>query len=127
MAHPPSASKRHRQSLRRRERNRVRRGAARTAVRRARELIEAGQQEEAQEAVRQAASIMDRAARRGVLHANNAARRKSRLMHQLKTSQATTGEAEAPKRRTRATAKTRASSTRTKSSTRTTKSRSKKS
>ena len=42
MPHTLSARKRLRQSLRRRERNRARQGAARTAVRQARELIEAG-------------------------------------------------------------------------------------
>ncbi len=79
-AHSLSAIKRHRQSVRRRERNRARRTAARGAVRRARELIASGNQEEAQAAVREAASVLDRAARKGVIHPNNAARRKSRLM-----------------------------------------------
>ena len=80
MAHSLSAIKRHRQSLRRRERNKTRITAARSSVREARELIAAGSQEEAQEAVRSASSVLDRAARRGVLHPNNAARRKSRLL-----------------------------------------------
>ena len=103
MAHSLSAKKRHRQSLRRRERNRGRVSAARSAVRKARELIATGAQDEAQAAVREAASILDRAARKGVLHGNNAARRKSRLMRQVNALQA--GGAErvvAPKRRTRA-------------------------
>ena len=80
--------KRHRQSLRRQERNRARRTAARTAVRQARELIVAGNEDEAQAAVRRAGAVLDRAAHKGVLHANNAARRKSRLAHQLKVAQA---------------------------------------
>jgi small subunit ribosomal protein S20 len=115
VAHPPSASKRHRQSLRRRERNRARRTVARSAVRRARELIAAGAQDDAQAAVREASSILDRAGRKGIVHANNAARRKSRLMRQLNALQeARAEEAAPPKRRTRTTAKPRASAAKTK-------------
>ena len=107
MPHPRSAKKRHRQSLRRRERNRARQSAARTAVRQARELMVAGASDEAQAAVRETTSILDRAARAGALHGNNAARRKSRLMRQLNALQAApAAEAAAPKRRTRAAAKT---------------------
>ncbi len=83
MAHSLSASKRHRQSLRRRERNRVRRSAARSAIREARENIAGGDQEQAAAAVRRAVSVLDRTARKGVIHANNAARRKSRLMRRF--------------------------------------------
>ena len=115
MAHPASARKRHRQSLSRHERNQARRSAARTAVRRARELIAAGAQEEAQAAVREAGSILDRAVSKGVLHANNAARRKSRLMRQVNAlQQAGPEEAPAPKRRARAATKPRASAARAK-------------
>lgn len=115
MAHSPSAGKRHRQSLRRRERNQARRSAARTAVRRARELLAAGAQEEAEGAVREASSILDRAARKGAVHANNAARRKSRLMRQFNALQEAPAEETAPpKGRTRTTAKPRASGARTK-------------
>lgn len=122
MAHSASAIKRHRQSLRRRERNKTRITAARSSVREARELIAAGSPEEAAEAVRSASSILDRTARRGVLHPNNAARRKSRLARQLNALQggATTA---APKQRTAA----RASGGRAKTATRKTPSRGKKS
>lgn len=83
MPHPVQAKKRHRQSLRRGERNGARRSAVRTAIRRARELVEAGKQEEAETAVREASAILDRAANKGILHPNNAARRKSRLARHL--------------------------------------------
>jgi len=72
-----------RSSLRRRARNQVYRSRARTYVRQARSLIEAGQFEQAQEAVRLAASALDKAAQKKVIHKNNAARRKSRLMRML--------------------------------------------
>lgn len=83
MANKKSAIKRLRSADRRRLRNRVYRGGARTIVRKARQLIEAGREEEAREAVRRAASALDKAAEKGIIHKNNAARRKSRLMRQL--------------------------------------------
>ena len=83
MANKKSAIKRLRSADRRRLRNRVYRGGARTIVRKARQLMEAGREEEAREAVRRAASALDKAAEKGIIHKNNAARRKSRLMRQL--------------------------------------------
>lgn len=59
------------------------RGRARTADKRARRLIEEGRLEEAREAVRRAQAALDKAAKKGVIHENKAARRKSRLMEQL--------------------------------------------
>ena len=100
MAHAKSAIKRHRQSLRRRERNQGQRTAARSAVRKARELMAAGSRDEAVVAINEASSILDRAAQKGVLHSNNASRRKARLMRQLNKAQAPAAE-EAPRRRLR--------------------------
>ena len=83
MANKQSAIKRLRSAERRRLRNRVYLGGARTAVKKARQLIDKGRIEEAREAVRQAASALDKAAEKGIIHKNNAARRKARLMRQL--------------------------------------------
>ena len=80
MANSKSAIKRLRSARRRYVRNRVYRGGARTATRKARHLIETGRFEDAREAVRVASSALDKAAQKGILHKNNAARRKSRLM-----------------------------------------------
>ena len=80
MAHSTSPEKRHRQSLKRRERNRSVRSAARTSVTKARGLIATGAMPDAETAVRQAVSVLDKAQEKGIIHANNAARRKSRLM-----------------------------------------------
>ncbi len=80
-----SAAKRMRQDVRRRERNRSYRSAARTAVKNARVLIEESDPE-ALEAVRRASMALDKAAKHGAIHANNAARRKSRLTSQLNKS-----------------------------------------
>lgn len=83
MANTKSAIKRLRSAERRHLHNRVYLGQARTAVKKARRLMEQGQLEEAREAVQVAAGALDRAAQKGVIHKNNAARRKSRLMRQL--------------------------------------------
>lgn len=72
-----------RQNARRRQRNLRFRSTARTYIKKTRRLIAEGKLEEAQEAARQAISTLDKAAEKGILHRNNAARRKSRLMHQL--------------------------------------------
>lgn len=83
MANIESAKKRIRSSLRRRERNRRYRTAARTYVKKARGLIQAGDLSAAEGVAREAVSTLDKAARKGVLHPRNAARRKSRLMKRL--------------------------------------------
>lgn len=83
MANIKSQIKRNRQNEKRRIRNRVVRGRTRTFVQKARTAIEGGTPEEAQAAALVAISELDRAAARGVIHPNNAARRKSRLMRHL--------------------------------------------
>jgi small subunit ribosomal protein S20 len=83
LANTKSAMKRLRSAERRRLRNREYRGRARTAVKKARELIDAGQAEEARVAVRAAVSALDKAAAKGTIHKNSAARRKSRLLRRL--------------------------------------------
>ena len=82
MANIKSQIKRNRQNEKRRVRNRIYRGRARTFVAKARVAIESNS-EEAKEAVLQAVSALDKAAEKGILHKNNAARRKSRLMKRL--------------------------------------------
>lgn len=83
MANIKSQIKRNRQNLKKRERNRLFRGAARTSVKKARESVDSGKAKDAQIAVADAISILDRTAQKGVIHKNNAARRKSRLMKLL--------------------------------------------
>lgn len=75
-----SAAKAHRQSVKRRLRNRAVRSATKSAVKRANEGIAGGDREAAREVVRSALTALDRAAQKGVIHPNNAARRKSRLL-----------------------------------------------
>ncbi len=88
MANHRSALKRIRTSEKSRQRNRVVRGSTRSVVRRARGLVDKNQLGEAEVAVQSAVSALDRAASKGVIHKNNAARRKSRLMRQLNQAKA---------------------------------------
>lgn len=86
MANIKSAIKRNKQNEKRRLRNRVYRGRARTFVKRARLAIEDGTPEEAQSALMEAVRALDKAAEKGIIHKNNAARRKSRLMKKFAQS-----------------------------------------
>lgn len=83
MANIKSAIKRNKQNKKRRLRNRVYRGQARSSIRDARASIEEENLEEARAATLRAISALDKAAVKGILHKNNVARRKSRLMKQL--------------------------------------------
>ena len=79
MANIKSQIKRNRQNDKRRLRNRVYRGTARIAVKSARTAIDDGAPQ-SQAELMTAISALDKAAEKGVIHKNNAARRKSRLM-----------------------------------------------
>ena len=83
MANTQSAKKRVRASLRKRNRNRATRSAVKTLVSRARRPAVAETVSLTSDEVRRAISALDKAAEKGVLHANNASRRKSRLMAAL--------------------------------------------
>jgi len=92
LAHTRSALKHLRQNDRRHARNRFFKVTARTEVKKTKQLIEAGQLDEAREAVIEAIKALDKAAQKGVIHRNNAARRKSRLMKQLNQATMQAGE-----------------------------------
>jgi small subunit ribosomal protein S20 len=83
LANIKSQLKRNRQSEKRRVQNRVFRGSARRSVAKAREALDDGSLETARTMTMEAVSQLDHAAVKGVLHKNNAARRKSRLMKRL--------------------------------------------
>ena len=69
-------------------RNRPIRASARTFVKKAQDSIAGGGAEAAQADTRAAIKALDKAAQKGVIHRNNAARRKSRLMARLNRLQA---------------------------------------
>ncbi len=79
MPNTKSAKKMVRVAERRRIRNRMVRSSVRTYIRKARQAIEVNAAESL-EAVKTAIRALDKAVNKGVLHRNNAARRKSRLM-----------------------------------------------
>jgi small subunit ribosomal protein S20 len=83
LANTKSAIKNIRKNIKRRERNRVFRSRARTYVKRTRRQIEAGELETAQATAQVAIKALDKAAQKGIIHPNNAARRKSRLIKRL--------------------------------------------
>lgn len=83
MANTASAKKRIRSSARRQERNRVFRASARTHIKKSRSLMAEGDLDGAELAARNACRTLDKAARKGIVHPRNAARRKSRLMKAL--------------------------------------------
>ena len=74
-----SAAKRVLTIQKRTERNRRIKSTVRTAVRRFHEALASDNKEEAQAKLRQALVLIDKAATKGVMHKNTAARRKSRL------------------------------------------------
>ncbi len=83
MANSKSAIKRIRQNEKRHLRNRYYIGRVRASIKEARQALASESIEEARASTMKAVSALDKAAVAGVLHRNNASRRKSRLMKQL--------------------------------------------
>ena len=77
------AKKTGRQQVKRARRNRSAKTVTRTLLGRANRSLETGDAESAQPAVALAIRTLDQAVRKGILHKNNAARRKSRMMAKL--------------------------------------------
>ncbi|NQT30920.1 MAG: 30S ribosomal protein S20 [Deltaproteobacteria bacterium] len=83
-----SAEKQVRVTERKRLRNKSITSQCKTNVAKAEKLIFSGELKAAQEAVAVAITSLDKAAEKGIIHPNNAARRKSRLMKKLNEAQA---------------------------------------
>jgi len=83
LANTASAIKRIRSNERKRLYNKMVRTRTRTALRSARETLTDSSSDQARKQVMEAVSSLDRAAQKGVIHKNNAARRKGRLMKKL--------------------------------------------
>ncbi len=82
-----SAEKQVRVSERRHGRNKSIRSECKTNVTKAERLIASDNREAAEKATVAAVSSLDKAAKKRVIHPNNAARRKSRLMKKLNKTQ----------------------------------------
>ena len=86
-----------RSSERKRQRNRSIKSTTKTAIIRAEKLIQSNELETAQAAIIEASSILDKAAKKKVIHPNTASRRKSRLTKKLNKAKAAPVVTEAPK------------------------------
>jgi small subunit ribosomal protein S20 len=86
MANIASQIKRNRQNERARVRNKSVRSAIKTALKRFDAAVEAGNADAAQAAYANAASKLDRAARKGVVHANFAANHKAKMARDMPRS-----------------------------------------
>lgn len=84
MANIKSAIKRARQNPKRRLHNASRRSTMRTYVKNVLKAVEAGNVEAAQTGLVKAQSMLDNAARKGLIHKNKADRTKSRLSARVK-------------------------------------------
>lgn len=87
MANHKSAVKAARRAAKRELRNRMWKSMVKTAVRRVREAAAAGNADAARGLLSRAFKVIDKAASKGVLHPNTAARKKSRLARSLTKSQ----------------------------------------
>ena len=87
MAHTLSAKKRIRQNATRRARNRWRLRRMRIAIKDFETAVASGDVTKATEAMRAAGKIVDRTAQKGVIHRNQASRRKSRMSARVKALQ----------------------------------------
>jgi len=83
MAHSLSAQKRVRQNEKRRLRNQSRRSTLKTRLRACSDALSRGDLPAAERAFLAACKLLDREASRGLIHRNEAARRKSRLMTRI--------------------------------------------
>jgi small subunit ribosomal protein S20 len=79
MPNHKSAEKRMRQSEKRRQINRGHRTKVRTYIKKLRSSLDSGEKQEIDQALPEVISIIDKSVQKGVLHANAAARYKSRL------------------------------------------------
>jgi small subunit ribosomal protein S20 len=77
-----------RSSERKRQRNRSIKSITKTAILKVERFIESNELEPAQKALVEASSIIDKAAKKKVIHPNTASRRKSRLAKKLNKAKA---------------------------------------
>lgn len=88
MAHHKSAIKRNRQNENRRLRNRAVKTQVKTATKNLTLAEKSGDTEAMASELRRAKSVIDKAAKKGVLHSRTASRKKSRLSRRINRTQA---------------------------------------
>jgi small subunit ribosomal protein S20 len=84
VANTAQAKKRARQAEAHRARNTAQRSAMRTQIKKVLKAVEGKDKPAAAQALREAAAVIDRAAKKGLIHKNNAARHKSRLNERVR-------------------------------------------
>ena len=84
MANSPQATKRARQAENNRQRNASQRSMMRTSIKKVVAAINAGDADAARDAYKAAVPLIDRMAGKGLIHANKAARHKSRLNQHIR-------------------------------------------
>jgi len=84
LANSAQARKRARQAIGRRARNMSARSSMRTAIKKLRSALEAGDKDTATQAYKEATPVIDKMAGKGLIHKNTAARYKSRLNKDLR-------------------------------------------
>ena len=84
MANSAQARKRARQAIKQRAHNASLRSTLRTAIKRVRKAIDAGDKSAAQAVFQESVSVIDRIADKKIIHKNKASRHKSRLSDQIK-------------------------------------------
>ena len=84
MANSAQARKRARQAEKSRQLNASQRSALRTSIKKVISAIQAGEPATAKQAYAAAVPVIDRAAGKGLIHQNKAARHKSRLNQQIR-------------------------------------------
>lgn len=87
MANIKSAQKRARQAVERRARNMSQRSQARTQIKKVLAAVAAGDRAAAEASYKAAVPVIDSMVNKGILHANKAARHKSRLNEKVRALQ----------------------------------------
>ncbi len=85
MANTAQARKRARQAENNRQLNAGQRSNTRTSIKKVLKAIEAGDKDAARKAFDEAVPVIDKAAGKGLMHANKAARHKSRLNQHIRS------------------------------------------
>lgn len=83
MANIRSQIKRNKQTDKATERNKAEKSEFKTAIRKFREAADAGDRDQAETLMRDASQLVDKAASKGVIHANQAANKKARMAARL--------------------------------------------
>lgn len=91
MARIKSAIKRHKQSLKRRARNRHVRSSVKSAIKEVRSALEKTNADETGKVLSRAVAVLSRAGSKGVLHKKNVARKVSRLSRAVHKATASRG------------------------------------